>query len=113
MQCTDEASAASTVFTWQVGAHTTTSPGLQLLIGLRLQYFGYIPREACRNTKQERHRPQMLMLRSRSAPAPMEAVAAQLLRQTVIEDTVGGDASKLSKAQRQRLRKKMREAGQE
>jgi hypothetical protein len=43
----------------------------------------------------------------------MEAVAAQLLRQTVIEDTVGGDASKLSKAQRQRLRKKMREAGQE
>ena len=31
----------------------------------------------------------------------------------MIEDKAGGDASKLSKAQRQRLRKKMREAGQD
>ena len=48
----------------------------------------------------------------RPAAAPVEAVSAQL-RQTAIEDKGGGDVSKLSKAQRQRLRKKMRETGQE
>ena len=48
----------------------------------------------------------------RSAPAPVEAVAAQL-KQAVVQDRADGDVSKLSKAQRQRLRKKMRETGQE
>ena len=42
----------------------------------------------------------------------MEAVAAQL-KDTVIQDKADGGVSKLSRAQRQRLRKKMREVGQE
>ena len=53
---------------------------------------------------------EVLLLRAK--PAHVEAVAAQL-KQTVIEDRAGGDVSKLSKAQRQRLRKKMRETGQD
>ena len=48
----------------------------------------------------------------RSDPAPVAAVAAQL-KQATVQDRTEGDVSKLSKAQRQRLRKKMRETGQE
>ena len=54
----------------------------------------------------------MTVLLHRPEPAPVEAVAIQL-KEAVLNDKADGDVSKLSKAQRQRLRKKMRETGQE
>ncbi len=53
------------------------------------------------------------VLLRRSDPAPVHAVTAQLKQAAVQDRADGGDVSKLSKAQRQRLRKKLREAGQE
>ena len=48
----------------------------------------------------------------RSDLAPVEALAAKQ-KQAAVQDRADADVSKLSKAQRQRLRKKMRETGQD